>query len=466
MNKLTKSLIVIAVGVIIWFCPHPVEVAPNAWHLFAIVVATILGLILQPLPIGAVAFIGVTIAILTKTLSVKDALAGFGNATIWLIFCAFILARGFIKTGLGRRIAYKIISLVGDSTLKIGYGIVLSDLVISPAMPSSGARAGGILFPIVKGLSSALDSEPDGSRKRAGAFFMQTLWQGNTITNAMFLTSMAANPLIAKFAADTFHVEISWTLWALASLLPGLVSIALIPYLLYKIYPPEVKQYPEGKAIAKAELEKMGDMSYGEKVVVGVFVGALVLWATGSLTGLNATTVALLAVCVFVVFEVLSWDDVLAEKGGWDTLVWMGSLITLAGGLSKLGFVKWFAAYAAGAVGGISWVVALGILLLIYVYTHYFFASLTAHITAMYATFGAVAIAANAPAMLVALLLAFASNLMMPITHYGGAPAPIIFGAGYVTQNEWWRLGFITTAANLFIWACVGSLWWKVLGLW
>lgn len=274
MNKLTKSLIVIAVGVVIWFRPHPVEVAPNAWHLFAIVVATILGLILQPLPIGAVAFIGVTIAILTKTLSVKDALAGFGNATIWLIFCAFILARGFIKTGLGRRIAYKIISLVGDSTLKIGYGIVLSDLVISPAMPSSGARAGGILFPIVKGLSSALGSEPDGSRKRAGAFFMQTLWQGNTITNAMFLTSMAANPLIAKFAADTFHVEISWTLWALASLLPGLVSIALIPYLLYKIYPPEVKQYPEGKAIAKAELEKMGDMSYGEKVVVGVFVGA------------------------------------------------------------------------------------------------------------------------------------------------------------------------------------------------
>ena len=464
--KPIKALIVVLIGVVIWFCPHPEAVTAQAWHLFAIVVATIVGLIVQPLPIGAVAFIGVTIAVLTNVLSPKDALAGFGNTTIWLIFCAFILARGFIKTGLGRRIAYKIISLIGDSTLKISYGIVLSDLIISPAMPSSGARAGGILFPIVRGLSSALGSEPENSRKKAGAFFMQTLWQCNTITNGMFLTSMAANPLIAKLAADTFNVQISWTLWALGALVPGLISLAVIPYVLYKIYPPQIKRYPEGKAIAKKELENIGPMSYGEKVVTSVFIGALVLWATGNITGLNATTVAMLAVCVLIVFGVLSWDDVLLEKGGWDTLIWMGALITLAGGLSKLGFVKWFAGYASDAVGGISWVVALGILLLVYVYTHYFFASLTAHITAMYATFGAVAIAAQAPAYLVALVFAYASNLMMPITHYGGAPAPIIFGAGYVTQNEWWRLGFITTLVNLCIWTFIGGAWWKILGLW
>lgn len=84
----------------------------------------------------------------------------------------------------------------------------------------------------------------------------------------------------------------------------------------------------------------------------------------------------------------------------------------------------------------------------------------------MYATFGAVAIAAQAPAYLVALVFAYASNLMMPITHYGGAPAPIIFGAGYVTQNEWWRLGFITTLVNLCIWTFIGGAWWKILGLW
>ena len=156
----------------------------------------------------------------------------------------------------------------------------------------------------------------------------------------------------------------------------------------------------------------------------------------------------------------------LGEKGGWDTLIWMGSLITLAGGLSKLGLIKWFADFVAAGVSGIPWIAALGILLLVYVYSHYLFASLTAHIAAMYATFAAVAVAAGAPAYLVALVFAYASNLMMPVTHYGGAPAPIIFGAGYVTQNEWWRLGFIMTTLNLVIWTFIGGTWWKVLGLW
>lgn len=467
MNNAVKALAIIIIGLAVWFSPNPEGVSKEAWHLFAIVLATILGLILQPLPIGAVAMIGVTVAILTKVMKPAEALGGFASTTIWLIVAAYMIARGFIKTGLGRRIAYKIISILGDSTLKLGYAIVISDAVISPAMPSSGARAGGIMFPIVNSLSKALGSEPDeGSRKKAGAFFMQTLWQGNTITNGMFLTSMAGNPLIASLALSAFSVEISWTLWALGAIVPAVCSLVVIPLVLYKIYPPQIKAFPEGKAIAARELAAMGPMSRGKKLMLGVFAGSLVLWATGGLTGLNATTVGLMAVCVMTICGVLEWKDVTGEKGAWDTLIWMGALITLAGGLNKTGFIKWFSAWVSGGMSGFGWMSVLAILLLIYVYSHYMFASLTAHITAMYSAFGAVAIAAGASPVFVALAFAYASNLMMPITHYGGAPGPIIFGAGYVTQNEWWRLGFITTLINLFIWTIIGGVWWKVLGLW
>lgn len=467
MNALIKGAIVVAVGLIVWFIPHPDGVSAEAWRLFAIVLATILGLILQPIPIGAVAFTGVTIAILTKVMKPAEALTGFSSTTIWLIVSAYMIARGFIKTGLGKRIAYKIISLLGDSTLKLGYSIVISDAIMSPAMPSSGARAGGIMFPIVNSLSKALESEPDEkSRKKAGAFFMQTLWQGNTITNGMFLTSMAGNPLIASLALSAFSVEISWTLWALGAIVPALCSLVIIPFVLYKIYPPEIKDFPQGKQLAKDELSKMGDMTRNEKLMLVVFIGSLILWATGGLTGLNATNVGMIAVCVMVIFGVLEWNDITSEKGAWDTLVWMGALITLAGGLNKAGFIKWFSESVATSMSGFSWVIVLGALLLIYVYSHYMFASLTAHITAMYSAFGAVAIAAGANPVLTALTFAYASNLMMPITHYGGAPGPIIFGAGYNTQNEWWKLGFITTLINLFIWTIIGGIWWKALGLW
>lgn len=102
-NKKKRFAAVVIFGLILWFCPHIEEITDVAWHLFAIFAATILGFILQPMPIGAVAFLGVTMAALTGVVSVGVAISGYGNSTIWLIICAFLLARAFIKSGLGRK---------------------------------------------------------------------------------------------------------------------------------------------------------------------------------------------------------------------------------------------------------------------------------------------------------------------------------------------------------------------------
>ncbi|WP_312197736.1 anion permease [Anaerospora hongkongensis] len=463
---MVRSLVVLAIGTAIWFTPVPAGLKPEAWKLMAIFVSTILGFILQPLPIGSLAFISVTFTALSGVLKPAEALSGFSNGTIWLIVSAFLFAKGFIKTGLGRRIAYVLIRALGDSTLKLGYTIVLSDLIISPATPSNTARAGGILFPIVKSLSTAFGSEPGSTARRVGAYLMQTAYQGNTITSAMFMTAMAGNPLIASLAANTLKINISWGLWATAALVPGLLSIIVVPYLLYKFYPPEVKKTPEAKALAAKELQQMGAMSRGEKIVAAVFVGALVLWSTSQYTKLDATVVAMLAVTVMMITKVLEWKDVLTETGAWDTLIWMGALIGLADYLSKLGFIPWFAKLVSASMMGVPWMQAFVILLVIYMYAHYGFASLVAHITAMYAAFAAVAVAAGAPAFLVALALAYMSNLCMSLTHYAAGPAPIYFGAGYVDQGTWWKIGFLVSVVNVIIWVGIGSFWWKLLGLW
>ncbi|MDO0824857.1 anion permease [Desulfosporosinus nitroreducens] len=465
-NKLVRGLIPILVGMLIWFMPVPMGLKAPAWHLFAIFVATILGFILQPLPIGALAFISVTFTALVGVLKPADALAGFSNSIIWLIVSAFIFAIGFVKTGLGLRIAYTLIRAFGDSTLKLGYTIVLSDLILSPATPSNTARAGGVIFPIVRSLATAFGSEPETSSRKIGAYLMQTAYQGNTITSAMFLTSMAGNALVALLAEKTLNVNLTWGLWALAAIVPGLISLIVIPYLLYKIYPPEIKKTPEAKELAVRELAKMGSMSYGEKVVAFVFISALILWGTSQFTKIDATIVAMLGVAVMLMFKAIEWKDILAEKGTWDTLVWMGALVALADNLSKLGFIPWFAKTVGASIAGIPWIWAFLILIVVYMYAHYGFASLTAHITAMYAAFASVAVTAGAPAYLVALSFAFMSNLCMSLTHYAAGPSPIYFGAGYVDQGTWWKLGFISSIVNLIIWVGLGSMWWKVLGLW
>ncbi|WP_122630757.1 anion permease [Lucifera butyrica] len=460
------GLLTVAVGIIIWFLPVPAGIKPHAWHLFAVFVATILGFILQPLPIGSVAFVSITFTALAGILKPAQALSGFSNTIIWLIVASFLFAKGFIKTGLGRRISYLIIRAIGDSTLKIGYALVLSDFLISPATPSNTARAGGIIFPIARSLAAAFDSEPGVSARRFGAYLMQTVYQGNTITSAMFMTSMAGNPLIALLAAKTLHINISWGLWAAAAIVPGVISMLVVPYFLFKFYPPEITKAPQAKELAAQELAKIGPVSLGEKIVGLVFVGALILWSTSDFTKLDATVVAMLGVSVMMLTKVLEWKDVLEEKGAWDTLIWMGSLMGLADYLGKLGFISWFAKGVSASMVGIPWFQAFVALLLIYMYAHYGFASLVAHITAMYAAFAAVAVAAGAPPFLVALALAFMSNLCMSLTHYAAGPAPIYFGAGYVEQGTWWKLGLAVSIINMVIWLGLGSIWWKVLGLW
>nr|WP_317429715.1 anion permease [uncultured Mitsuokella sp.] len=464
-----KLAIVIGIGAVLWFLPHPEAITPIAWHLFAVFAATIAGFILQPMPIGAVAFIGVTAGALLGVISVKTAISGYGNSTIWLIVCAFLLARAFIKSGLGSRIAYLIIKAIGKSSLTLGYAITLSDFVISPATPSSTARAGGIIYPIIRSLSSALHSEPnDGTARKFGAYIMQIEYQANAITCAMFMTAMAGNPMSVELAAKTIGVEITWSEWALAAAVPGVISLIVMPYLLYKLYPPEIHEMPHAKKMAVEALEKMGPMSYMEKVVLVVFVGALALWATSSLTHMNATGVGMLAVTVLLLTNVLTWQDVLQEKGAWNTMFWMGSLIALAGALSSSGFIKVVAGMAGSAIAsaGLSWLTAFILLALIYVYSHYAFASVSAHIGAMYAAFLAVAVAVGTPPLLAAIAFASLSNLMIPLTHYGGGAAPILYGAGYVPQGKWWQLGFIMVTVYMIIWLGIGSFWWHVIGLW
>lgn len=466
MNKRISTAIIIGILILLWLVPAPQGLTVQAWKTFAVFVATIIGFILQPIPMGAIALVSITFANLTGLIKMDDMLATYGNFNIWLIFCAFLIARGLIKTGLGRRIAFMLISWFGSNTLRLAYAMSLSDLVLAPATPSNSARAGGVTFPIVRSLCSAFGSEPGPTARRVGSFLMLSSFNADAITSAMFLTAMSGNLLCVDFAAKAFKTEVTWGTWALAGIVPGLVSLAVVPLFLYFFFTPELKKTPEAQAVAREELRKMGPASRSEKVVGIVFVGALLLWATSSFTQLNATLVAFMAVSTMLISGAITWDDVLSEKSAWDTFFWIGTLMGLAGFLAKYGFIGWFAKIMAAAFVGMSGLLTLFLLALVYIYSHYGFASLNAHITAMYPAFLAVAVAAGAPVILAAVCLGFAANLCMSLTHYAAGPAPIFFGAGYVSQSDWWKYGFAISLINVLIWTVVGGFWWKIIGLW
>jgi DASS family divalent anion:Na+ symporter len=465
-GRLIRGILVVLVGVIIWNLPVPAGVKPEAWHLLAIFVATIFGLILSPVPMGAVVIIGVMMTTLTGVLKIGTALSGFANNTVWLVVAAFLIARGFITTGLGRRISYILIRAFGRKTLGLAYAISASDLILSPATPSNTARAGGIIYPIVRSLCSTFGSEPGETARKIGAYLMKVEFQTTVITSCLFMTAMAPNPLMVELSQKTANVTLTWGKWALIASVPGLLSLIIVPYLLYKIFPPEIKATPQAPEMAHRELEKMGPMKRTEKTMLVVFILILILWATAEWNKIDATVVAILGISIMLITGVIRWEDVLAEKGAWDALIWFGGLITMAGQLNALGFIKWFATSVAGAVTGWTWLAALIVLLLVYFYAHYGFASIMAHVTAMFPPFLAVAVAAGAPPYLAAISLAFFSSLMSGTTHYGTGPAPIYFNSGYLDQKTWWLLGLVISFVNIGIFLTVGFAWWKFLGLW
>ena len=463
--RLVPMIITVAVGVIMWFIPPPEGVKQEAWHLLAIFVATVVGFIAKPLPMGAVAIIGIMMTALTGTLGIGDALSGFGNTVIWLVGAAFFISRAVIKTGLGARIAYHFMKLLGKRTLGLSYGLGFADLVLAPAMPSNTAREGGIIMPLIRSVAEVYDSDPTkNTERRIGSFLMLSAFQINVITSAMFMTAMAANPLIAELAGES-GVQISWGDWLLAALLPGMASLILIPLFVYKFYGPEIKETPAARELAQDKLHEMGPITPGEWITGGVIVLLLVLWVGGQAWSINATTAAFVGLAVLLITGVLTWQDMLNEKGAWDTIVWFAALVMMASQLNALGFVPWFGKTVAQKVSGFEWTTAFLILALVYFYSHYMFASQTAHISAMYAPFLAIALTVGTPPVLAALVLAFFSNLFSSLTHYANGPAPVVFGTGYVSMGAWWGVGAVVSVINIVIWVGVGWVWWEIIGL-
>jgi DASS family divalent anion:Na+ symporter len=465
-HRAIRWALVLLTGTIVLLIPSPAGIPPQSWRLFAIFVSTVMGLILQPLPGGAIVLFGVLALPLFRAVPVNQALAGYSDPLVWLVLAAFFISRGMIKTGLGRRIALLFIRAIGHRTLGLGYALVATDMLLAMIIPSNAARSGGIVFPIAISLADAYESKPGPTSRRLGAFLIAMTYQCDVILCAMFLTGQSSNGLIAKLAKETSGFDLSAGHWALGAIVPGLLSLVLVPLMVYRIFPPEIKETPAAAEYARGELHRLGPMTRPQKIMLLVFCVVAVLWITSPLHGIHYAVVALLGISALLICGVLSWDDVIAERQAWDVFIWFGGLVGMAEALGQSGITRRFAESTAGFTLGWPWWAAVGILLLVYFYAHYGFASITAHAAAMYTPFLVVSLAAGAPPFLAALSFAYFSNLAASLTHYGTTPAPIYFGAGYVSQQTWWRLGLIASILNITIWVAIGFAWWKLLRWW
>jgi DASS family divalent anion:Na+ symporter len=438
--------------------PVPDGLRPPAWYLFAIFAATIVAVVLNVLPILTASVLAVAAAVLTGTLSPDQAYSGFANGTILLIVVAFLVARAVVKCGLGQRIGYAVVSVFGRSTLGLSYSVFLVDGVIAPAFPSNTARA-GVLYPLAFSLAKAAGATPgDASRRRLGAFLMYSGMASLSVSSALWLTAMAANPLGAEIARP-FGVDIGFGSWLVAASVPTLAAMLVLPLLLYKLVAPEVTATPDAPAAARRALAAQGSMTREEKTVTAVFLAMVALWALSAPLGLDSTAIAFLGLGALLVSRVLTLEDIAAQGDVLAIYLWFAVLFTLSSQLNELGFMGFIGQKLALALAGVPTAAAAVVLLVSYVALHYLFVSQTAHLLAVFGVFLDVGVRLGVAPAILAFQMLFATNYFSVITPQGSSANLLFAGSGYMAQGEMYRIGAICTAVSLLVYLVIGVPW-------
>src|SRR5450631_3015879 len=455
-----KTIAPLVVWLVIYLLPIPSGLNANQWHYFAVFAAVITGLVLESMPVGAVGLIGLTFAAVMGYVesdpnkSLRWALSGFAESTVWLIVGAFVFSIGYRKSGLGKRIALLLVRSLGHNTLGLGYAVAISDLVLAPATPSNTARSGGTIYPIISNIPKIYGSEPGPTARKIGTYVMWTAFAATAITSSLFLTALAPNVAALAIAKKTAGVDVNWSQWFIGFAPLGILLLAIMPVISYFIIKPEIKESPEITQWAADELRAMGPLSRSEWIMTGLVLLAMFMWITGSnpdiaLPGLganyiNPTMVVFVVISLLLITRVVSFADITAEKAAWEVFFYFTALLTLAAGLNDIGFIKWLATGFSKPLAGMSPMIAMILLVTLFFWIHYFFSSITAHVAAVLPVVLAVGLGMpNISTPTLTLLCLYSLGLMGVIGPYATGPAPIYFGSGYIEKRDFWKFGLI-----------------------
>jgi len=252
---------------------------------------------------------------------------------------AFFISIAMIKSGFARRLALVFVRAFGKSSLGITYALSMTDMLLAGIIPSNGARSGGVVLPIARSIAELYGSRPGVTAPLLGAFLMTAVYQNICVTAAMFMTGQASNPWPRRSLSDTFHFPMTWTLWALACIVPGLCSLALIPLLIYRMDPPAIRKTPEAApsprlscAAWAAWMGLSASCSSSSRRLRAVDLHAVASFG-------NRHT-GLLGACALLATGVLRWEDVLAERAAWDTFIWYGACCGWEKALNEAGVTR------------------------------------------------------------------------------------------------------------------------------
>lgn len=461
-ERLIGLCIALAVGLIVWFSPAPTSLSLEGQKSLAIFLTALLLILTRPIPGGPAVLATLVAAALLGVTGGKNTVAavfaGFSCSAFWIITSAFVITIAIVRSGLGRRIAYTLISKIGGSSLGLGYALTLSNYAISPATPSITARGAGIALPIARSFCTAFKWRPHFSK-----YICFTSSMATYTTALGFMTASTSGPIVVAFASSILGVEVSWTAWVIAALPATLALLLLQPWLIHKLYPPEpaLRKIPRAKKMANSKLREMGPLSHQEMITLAVFVLVIALWATQLWHHISASIVGLLGMVVLMLTNVLKPEDL--RDLNFNILLALAGFYSLSSIVAASGGFEWVAQTVAGPLSVLSPAIFIALFGVLLCYLHFPFMTTSMMALSIVPPMFAIALGAGAPLMVIAL---FSGILVNGCAHF--VPThPVnwaFYEMGTFKTSELLKLGLLlSTLSMLLVLASVP--FWGLIGI-
>lgn len=458
-RDLYKKVIVI-LGIISFFIlliiPTPEGLAVEGKRALAVFLLCLSLWVTSFLPLAITSLLGIALIPLLGVMTPSTTYSTFGNNAIFFILGALMLAAALYKTGLGTRLAYRLITYFDHKPKRITAGIMISSTALSCIMPEHAVAA--MLFPIVFEIAESLDLQPLESNF-GKTLFLSMAW-GSVIGGITTFLGGARSLLAVGILQKNYGMTIGFFEWIKYSF-PYTIFLLISAYFMITWYfPSEIKSVGFAFDKLKVKIDEMGSFSREEKNLIYVFTGVIICWIFLS-SYIDISVTAILGGVMIFILDIIDWKDI-EEYINWGIILMYGGAIVIATALTDTGAAKWLADIVFS-------VIPLSPVVFILL-----FALVTKLLTEGVSNVAAVAIVIplafsvgqviGLNPVAITLLIALPGGLAFCLP-MGAPPNAIAFSSGYLDLSEVVKIGLIMNLISIIGIYLVSQFYWPLIGL-
>ncbi|WP_036747014.1 SLC13 family permease [Paenibacillus sp. UNC451MF] len=460
----------VIVALVLFFMPTPAGLSVEAQKSIAIFTGSLILWITTPIPIYLTSMIAILLLPLVGAVKDQDVAFGtLGFDVIWLMIAAFILTSAMMKSNLGRRFALWMVTSFGKTPKKTLLVLIIINFVLAFFVPSTTARA-TLMVPICLILLEVYKAVP--GKSNLGKVMMLQGVQADAVATSGITTATSGNIIAVGFINEQAGGSIGYIDWLLASMPTAIITMLLTFFIGLKLFSIKGEaNFQNAMDTLKDELKKLGSFSLNEKKALIIFVGTVILWATGDYQkgwfgfAISTEQTAVLAAlfCLLPRIGVLTWKEANIK---WELMIFAAGAYAVGNALDKSKGAEWIIKNVVSFLGleHMNHALVYVVVVFLSTYSHLIFTSKTVRVTILIPAF--IALAKSLGMDPVPLALAAAMTMTYTITLPPHSKVnTIYFGTGYFSVLDQVKYAIVTC----FIGASVISLsiftWFKLLGL-